>query len=266
MAEAQEPFRVESASEWAKKMGITTWTKFHSVSQPEQSIFTPLDAWGHSIRQPYYGPIIESNQQYFLAVGWETEEQWNKFKSSPEHQQLMANLTTNNVQPETEIIIFTANMFAVGYTSNVELFTVYWPASITQETQTAIWKTAKLVHTAASGIPNPLCYRKKPMFGWIDGQKDWNGGSAIASVWSHKWQSQELEQKYKTTEKRLVRGNEGDSYPLAVEAFQHDLKSLGAIGWESVHVAFERVRVVKEDALARNSRLRLQAARGQSTT
>ncbi|KAF5558563.1 ankyrin repeat-containing protein [Fusarium mexicanum] len=250
MAEAQEIFRVESASEWAKKMGITTWTKFHSVSQPEQSIFTPLDAWGHSIRQPYYGPIIESAQQYFLAVGWETEEQWDKFKSSTEHQQLMANLTTNYVQPETEIIIFTANMFASGYTSNVELFTVYWPASITQETQTAIWKTAQLVHKAASGIPNPLCYRKKPMFGWIDGRKDWNGESAIASVWSHKWQNQELEQKYKTTEKRLVWGNEGRSYPLAVEAFQHDLKSLGAIGWESVHVAFERVRVVKEDALA----------------
>ncbi|KAF5606149.1 ankyrin repeat-containing protein [Fusarium subglutinans] len=234
MTEAQKPFRVESASERAKKMGITTWTKFHYASQPEQSIFTPLDAWGHSIRQPYYGPIIESHQQYFLAVGWETEEQWDKFKSSPEHQQLMANLTTNNVQPETEIIIFTSNMFAIGYTSNVELFIVYWPASITQEVQTAIWKTKQLVHTAASGMPNPLCYRKKPMFGWIDGQKDWNGESAVASVWAHKWQNQELEQKYKTNEKRLVWGDDGRrSYPLAVEAFQHDLKSLGAIGWDT---------------------------------
>lgn len=50
---------------------------------------------------------------------------------------------------------------------------------------------------------------------------------------------------------------------LAVHVFQDDLKSLGAIGWESVHVAFERVRVVKEDALARDSRLRLEAALGR---
>ncbi|KAF5639685.1 hypothetical protein F52700_4067 [Fusarium sp. NRRL 52700] len=266
MATAQEIFRVESASEWAKKMGITTWTKFHSVSQPEQSIFTPLDTWDHSIHQPYYGRIIESSQDYFLAVGWQTEEQWDKFKLSPEHQQLMANLTTNNAQLETETIIFTANMFAIGYTSNVELFTVYWPASITHEAQTAIWKTKQLVHTPEGGLPNPLCYTKKPMFGWIDGQKDWKGESAIASIWCHKWKNRELEQKYKTTEKRLDWGNNGRYYRLAVEAFQDDLKSLGAIGWESVHVAFERVQVVKEDALARNSRLRLQAARGQSAT
>ncbi|KAF5556837.1 hypothetical protein FPHYL_7868 [Fusarium phyllophilum] len=194
-----------------------------------------------------FGPIIESDQQYFLAVGWETEEEWDKFRVSPEHQQLMANLTTNNVQPETKIVIFTGNMFAIGYTSNVELFT-------------------QLVHTPASGMPNPLCYKKKPMFGWVDGQRDWNGESAIASVWSHKWRNQELEQKYKTTEKRLVWGNDGRSHPLAVDAFQHDLKSLGAIGCESVHVAFERVRVVKEDATARDSRLRVEAALGKRAT
>lgn len=266
MATTQEPFRVQSASEWAQKMGITTWIKFHYDSKPEQSIFMPLNAWGpDSIHQTYFGPIIESDQQYFLAVGWKTEKEWDKFKLSPEYQQLMANLTTNNVQPETKIIVFTGNMFAIGYTSNVELFTVYWPASITHETQTAIWKTKQLVHTAATGIPNPLCYKKKPMFGWVDGQTDWNGESAITSVWSHKWQSQELEQKYKTTEKRLVWGDGERSYPLAVDAFQHDLKSLGAIGWESVHVAFERVRVV-EDATARDVRLRFEAARGQRAT
>ncbi|CVK84283.1 uncharacterized protein FPRN_01897 [Fusarium proliferatum] len=250
MATTHELFRVESASEWAKKNGITTWTKFHYGSQPEQSIFTPLDTWGHSLRQPYYGPIIESSQQYFLAVNWETEEEWDKFKLSPEHQQLMANLTTNNVQPETKIVIFTGNMFAIGFTSNVEIFTAYWPSSITHEAQTAIRKTEQLVHRAESGMPNPLCYYKKPMFGWIDGQREWNGESAIASVWTHKWKNQELEQKYKTTEKRRVSGNDGRSYMLAVDVFQDDLKSLGAIGWESVHVAFERVRVVKEDALA----------------
>ncbi|SCV33562.1 uncharacterized protein FFB14_04577 [Fusarium fujikuroi] len=250
MATTQELFRVESASEWAKKNGITTWTKFHYGSQPEQSIFTPLDTWGHSLRQPYYGPIIESSQQYFLAVNWETEEEWDKFKLSPEHQQLMANLTTNNVQPETKIVIFTGNMFAIGYTSNVEIFTTHWPSSITHEAQTAIRKTEQLVHRAESGMPNLLCYYKKPMFGWIDGQREWNGESAIASVWTHKWKNQELEQKYKTTEKRRVSDNDERSYMLAVDVFQDDLKSLGAIGWESVHVAFERVRVVKEDALA----------------
>ncbi|KAF5633846.1 uncharacterized protein FTJAE_6997 [Fusarium tjaetaba] len=223
MATTQEPFRVQSASEWAQKNGITTWTKFHYDSKPEQSIFTPLNPWGpDSIRQTYFGPIIEFDQQYFLAVGWQTEKEWEKFKLSPEHQQLMANLTTNNVQPETKIIIFTGNIFAIGYTSNVEIFT------------------------------------KPPMFGWIDGQTDWNGESAIASVWSHKWQSQALEQKYKTTEKRLVWGVDGRSYPMAVDAFQNDLKSLGAIGLESVHVAFERVRVV-EDAIGRGSRLRVEA-------
>ncbi|VZH95106.1 unnamed protein product, partial [Fusarium fujikuroi] len=250
MATTQELFRVESASEWAKKNGITTWTKFHYGSQPDQSIFTPLDTWGHSLRQPYYGPIIESSQQYFLAVNWETEEEWDKFKLSPEHQQLMANLTTNNVQPETKIVIFTGNMFAIGFTSNVEIFTAYWPSSITHEAQTAIRKTEQLVDRAESGMPNTLCYTKKPMFGWIYGQKEWNGESAIASVWTHKWQNQELEQKYKTTEKRRVSDNDGRSYMLAVHVFQDDLKSLSAIGWESVHVAFERVRVVKEDALA----------------
>ncbi|KAG4293566.1 hypothetical protein FPRO06_00151 [Fusarium proliferatum] len=232
MATKQELFRVESASEWAKENGITTWTKFHYGSQPEQSIFTPLDTWGHSLRQPYCGPIIESSQQYFLAVNWETEEEWDKFKLSPEHQQLMANLTSNNVQPETKIVIFTSNMFAIGFTSNVEIFTAYWPSSITHEAQTAIRKTEQLVHRAESGMPNPLCYYKKPMFGWIDGQREWNGESAIVIVWTHKWKNQELEQKYKTTEKRRVSDNDGRSYVLAVDVFQDDLKSLGAIGWE----------------------------------
>ncbi|KAF5621589.1 ankyrin repeat-containing protein, partial [Fusarium sp. NRRL 25303] len=249
MATTQELFRVESASEWAKKNGITTWTKFHYGSQPEQSIFTPLDTWGHSLRQPYYGPIIESSQQYFLVVNWETEEEWDKFKLSPEHQQLMANLTTNNVQPETKIVIFTGNMFAIGFTSNVEIFTAYWPSSITHEAQTAIRKTEQLVHRAESGMPNPLCYYKKPMFGWTDGQREWNGESAIASVWTHKWQNQELEQKYKTTEKRRVSDNDGRSYMLAVDVLQDDLKSLGAIGWESVHAQI-RSRAWAEGHLA----------------
>ncbi|KAF4448368.1 hypothetical protein F53441_8176 [Fusarium austroafricanum] len=248
MTRTQDIVRVEKASEWANAVGITTWTKFRYNSEPEQSIFKPLNAWGHSLRQPFYGSIIESPQEYLLGVGWQSQEDWDKFQLSPEHDELMASLTTENVQPETKVIVFANRMFGIGYTSNVEMFTVYWPPSITTENQDAIWKTQKLVHTSASGIPKPKCYSWKPSFGWVDGQHDWNAEKVIASMWCHKWKNEELEHKYKTTERRLVLGDGGMQRPLAVDAFKDDLKSLGAIGWESIHVAFESINIIGEDS------------------
>ncbi|KAF4332243.1 hypothetical protein FBEOM_13963 [Fusarium beomiforme] len=260
MATTQNTVRVEKASEWAQSFGIATWTKFRRNSEPEQSIFLPLNVWGHSLRRPICGPIIESPQDYFLAIAWRSQEEWDKFQSSPEHQELMVRLTTENVQPDTKIMVFNSNIFTLGCTSNTEMFTVYWPASINLETQNTVYNIKQLVHTPASGIPNPRCYKRHPSFGWVDGLQDWNGEKVIATVWLHKWKNEELEQKFKQTEKRLVYGDSGSHRLLAVDAFRHDLQALGAVGWESIHVAFDSIRVVDEDATQYELRLHAEAA------
>lgn len=81
----------------------------------------------------------------------------------------MASLRADAMEPQTQIVVFSRTMFGNGFGPNTEILTAYWPASISPETQEAVWKTEKLVHTPASGISNPRCYRKPPSFGWIDG-------------------------------------------------------------------------------------------------
>lgn len=74
-------------------------------------------------------------------------------------------------------------------------------------------------------------------------------------MWYHNWVDAELEQKFKRTEKRLVSLGGTAIYPLALDVFKQDLKALGAIGWESVHVDFGRVGIIYEDAFGRKTRL-----------
>ncbi|KAJ4250240.1 hypothetical protein NW762_012055 [Fusarium torreyae] len=229
------------ASEW-KEYGVSTWIKFQANSTPDESVFEPLIPWQHSIRHPFYGKIKESTNDYMLVMGWETEKVYNDFRSSTDYQKLMANLTTETA-PEIQVIVFSNKMFGIRFTPDTELITVYWPILTPPETQDAIWKVEKLVHTSASGIKNPHHQKKYPSFGWIEGTRTWNGQQVMASVWLHGWMSDEAEQNFKSTQVRRVWEGSEATYPLAVDIFYQDLKSLGAVGWDSAHMGLERIEL-----------------------
>ncbi|KAF7557136.1 hypothetical protein G7Z17_g886 [Cylindrodendrum hubeiense] len=245
----------QKASEWTE-LGISAWTKFRVNSDPiDDTIFEPLTPWRHYIRTPFYGRIVESPHDCFLAVGWESPKVYDEFKRSPQYEKLMANLGANSMDPQTHIIVFSNTMFGYGSGPNTEILTAYWPKSISPETQEAVWNAKDLVHTPASGIPNPRCYREPPTFGWLDGVQTWNEENVLASVWCHNWVNKELEQKFKRTDKRIVYLDGHVAYPLALDDFENALKALGVLGWQSVHVDFEHVSIIYEDALSRKNRL-----------
>ncbi|KAF4949050.1 hypothetical protein FSARC_13599 [Fusarium sarcochroum] len=237
----------QHASDW-KKFGVSTWIKFQVNSDPDESIFQPLIPWQHSIRHPFYGKIQNSAHDYMLVIGWETEKIYDTFRLSTDYQKLMANLTTDTA-PDIQVIVFGNKMFGIRLTPDTELLTVYWPISTTPETQDAIWKLKKLVHTSASGIINQHHYKKHPCFGWIEGNQTWNGQPVLASVWLHGWKNDESEQKFKSTQGRSVWKGSELTHPLAVDVFQHDLRSLGALGWESTHMPLQLIKLIDEDAI-----------------
>ncbi|KAM6516749.1 hypothetical protein FALCPG4_014922 [Fusarium falciforme] len=243
-----------SSPEWAvrAKVGISAWTKFRVNFGPiDDALFiTPLLPWKDHIFCPSYGRIAESPQDCFLAIGWESREIYDQFKASPQYQKLMANLRTDVMEPETKTIAFKKRMFGLGFTSNTEILTVYWPATISPETQGAVERMQSLCHRLR---PRTSCHGHWPSFGWIDGLQAWNGDNVLASVWCNKWVSKELEEEFRRTEKRPVRPGAGQ-YALSVDLFERDLKALGAIGWESVHVDFERVGEINGYALRQASR------------
>ncbi|KAJ4172719.1 hypothetical protein NW754_002922 [Fusarium falciforme] len=235
-------------SEWP---GFSTWTRFKASDPLDDIIFEPLCSWSGHINTPAYGRITDSDspQDYVLAVGWNSPTAYEEFKSSPQYQQLMDNLGVDITH--TQDIIFTNKMFGRGFTPNTEIFTAYWPASLSLETQQMVKKSKMLVHT---GIPNPRCYSKAPVFGWIDELQNWNEEKVLASVWCNHWKSKEMEDHFKRTEKRVVYAGRDIVYPLAVDDFEQHLKDLGSLGWESVHVDFIPLNMIYDDEMTRSHR------------
>ncbi|RTE77610.1 hypothetical protein BHE90_007927 [Fusarium euwallaceae] len=192
----------QRTSEWP---GFSTWTKFQAEPGPlDEAIFDPLYTWSDSISTPAYGRITESPQDYILSLGWNSPEAYQEFKTSPEYQQLMTNLGITLTQDHTRIIIFENHNFGSTSTPNTEILTVYWPLSLSPETQNAIWEVEPLVHTPMSETLGRRCYKQPPVFGWADEPQIWNSDKALASVWVHDWKSEALEDRFKRTEKRVV--------------------------------------------------------------
>ncbi|RSL85109.1 hypothetical protein CEP52_013080 [Fusarium oligoseptatum] len=239
----------QRTSEW---LGFSTWTKFQAEPGPiDEIIFDPLYTWSDSISTPAYGRITESPQDYILSLDWNSPEAYQEFKASPEYQQLMTNLRINSTEAHTQIIIFENYSFGSTSTPNTEILTVYWPLSLSPETQNAIWDVEPLVHTPVSETLGRRCYKQPPAAGWIDGPQIWNGDTAVASVWVHDWKSEALEDRFKRTEKRVVSMGRDVIYPLAVDDFEKRLLDLGALGWESVHVLFEDLNWIYDDEIKR---------------
>ncbi|KAL6351946.1 hypothetical protein LRP88_14758 [Fusarium phalaenopsidis] len=242
----------QTSSEWP---GFSTWARFKAKNPIDDVIFEPLCSWSGHINTPAYGRITDSKspQDYIIAIGWNSAAAYEEFKISPQYQQLMDNLGVDPAKEHahTQVITFTNTMFGRGFTPNTEILTAYWPASLSLDTQQEVRKTKTLVHT---GIPNPRCYSKAPVFGWIDELQTWNEEKVLASVWCHHWRSKELEDKFKSTEKRVVYVGKDIVYPLAVDDFQQHLKDLGTLGWESAHVDFVPLNMIYDDEITRSRR------------
>ncbi|KAH6866245.1 hypothetical protein B0T10DRAFT_502698 [Thelonectria olida] len=232
-------------SEWEKRVGITSWTRFEtSENTIDTTIFKPLAACKPHVRVVYYGRVAESPRECLLVVGWKSREAYMAFKKSPHYEELMTNLgaqSTPLVQPQTQVAVFSRVWFNMSFGPNTEVLAAYFPSSTTPETQQAVLNTERLVHTEAMGLPSPRCYKKPPTFGWIDGLQDRNGQTAIACMWCHGWYSKELEERFKVNERRFHLELTGTDRPLAVDVFEQDLRALGVIDWETCHVSFTRI-------------------------
>ncbi|RYP57838.1 hypothetical protein DL769_009246 [Monosporascus sp. CRB-8-3] len=150
---------------------------------------------------------------------------------------------------------------------NTEVRTVYFPSAAgneqrQKETREAVGRLKGLVLSMGLGIDGRMAhlspYRGVPECGWVtneeveggkaeekDGESTagvvaWEGREASACLWIHYWKNKKAEQTFKTTERRPP--PDGESHqPLALEAFEDDLRRLGALGWEDYHVDFEKV-------------------------
>ncbi|KAI8722953.1 hypothetical protein NCS52_00149700 [Fusarium sp. LHS14.1] len=239
----------QTTSEWP---GFSTWTKFQAEPGPiDEAIFDPLYRWGEFIRTPTYGRIIESPQDCILSIGWDSPKVYRVFKTTHEYQQLMDNLGLNSTQDHTHIITFENYNYGCPTTPITEVFTAYWPLSLSPETQVVVWEVESLVHPPASGRPSRRCYNRLPVFGWFDGPATWNGDKALASMWIHDWKTEELEARFKRTERRAVPMGREVIYPLVVDDFEKRLQDLGALGFESIHVVFEDLNWIYQTKIER---------------
>ncbi|KAI8623017.1 hypothetical protein F5Y19DRAFT_405703 [Xylariaceae sp. FL1651] len=226
---------------------ISSWTKFQLPSSnfSEQSIFKPLTQSNSHFHDAYYGRIAESKDEYLLVVIWESRHDYDTFEDSVQYRELLDNLKANSsVEPATQIIDFDKVAFWWRFGPNTELRTVYFSAALSPEARESVKKLKGLVLTMGVGIDGSKAhlspYRGAPTCGWVEDLQTWKDQDAIACVWCHYWKDQAAEEKYKTTEKRPpMDGMEHQL--LSLEAFEQDLRTLGALGWEDVHVDFKKV-------------------------
>ncbi len=227
---------------------ISTWTRFHTpASKPVDTafIFRPLVSNSGSFRYCFYGPVLETPGDWVLLIVWTTYRAYDTFTKSAEHEQLLTNFKALSPdEPVTQAIDFGKIAFWWRLGPNTELRTVYFPASVSSQSREAVSSLQGLVTSMGFGIDGSGAhlspYTGVPTCGWIDGPQNWDGQDAAACLWCQYWTNREAEEKFKTTHRRPPK--DGETYrPLALEAFEQDLKSLGAIGWEECHVDFERV-------------------------
>ncbi|KAI0452899.1 hypothetical protein F5B21DRAFT_481521 [Xylaria acuta] len=228
---------------------ISSWTRFKlpSSGSLEPSIFRPLMGKSNNhVHDAYYGPIAESNGEYILVVIWESRQDYEEFKNSAQYRELLTNLKadSSSIDPATQIVDFGKIAFWWRFGPNTELRTVYFPASLPLEVRDAVKTLRGLVLTMGLGIDGSKAhlspYRGVPTCGWADGSKIWMSQDTISCVWCHYWKDRGAEEKFKTTETRPPKDGEA-SQLLALEAFEEDLKTFGALGWEDIHVDFKKV-------------------------
>lgn len=187
----------------------------------------------------------------------------------PSHQQQKQ----RDISVITHKVDFEREPFWANFGSNTEVRTVYFhPAGSGEQPQQnkvreEVMSLKGLVLTVGLGIGSELAhlspYSGVPARGWVIGEsrekekKDkeekessddgdqasefvtWEGRKASACLWIHYWKNTKAEKIFKSTQRRIKRPPLLP--PLATEVFEHDLRRLGALGWEDYHVDFKKV-------------------------
>jgi hypothetical protein len=228
---------------------ISSWTKFKLPSSTplEPSIFKPLVGSNNHYHDAYYGSIAESKDEYMLVIIWESRQDYDSFRNSAQYREWLTNLTADSdstTEPATQIVDFGKIAFWWRFGPNTELRTVYFPAPLPPEACEAVTNLKGLVLTMGLGIDGSKAhlspYRGVPTCGWVEGLRAWKDQDTVACVWCQYWKDHAAEEKFKATERRPPKDG-AEKRPLALEAFEQDLKVLGALGWEDVHVDFKKV-------------------------
>ncbi|KAI2635629.1 hypothetical protein GGS26DRAFT_589298 [Hypomontagnella submonticulosa] len=231
---------------------ITSWTQFQVPLTSEDSIqsstFEPLLPFKADFHDAFYGRIAE-NGAFVLLIVWNKRAAYDAFTTSIQHGELATNLakqSSSDLAATTKIIDFGKVAYWWRLGVNTEFRTVYFPAPTSSQTRDAVTSLKGLVLTMGMGIDGSKAhmspYRGVPTCGWIEGTQTWGNQDVSACIWCHVWKDKVSEETFKTTERRVPQ--DGESFrPLSLEAFEQDLKALGAVGWEDVHVDFERVQM-----------------------
>lgn len=228
---------------------ISSWTRFKLPSSKslEPSLFKPLEVGNNNgLHDAYYGSIAEAIDEHILVVIWESREDFAAFKDSARHHELLTNLKADasSTEPSTQIFDFDRIPFWWRFGPGVEIRTVYFSAPLPSETRKAVKCLKGLVLSMACGIDGTmahLCpYRGVPECGWAEDSQTWMNQDTVACLWIHYWKNREAEDKFKAAETRPPPDGVNDKI-LVVDAFDTDLKSCGALGWEDIHIDFKRV-------------------------
>lgn len=158
----------------------------------------------------------------------------------------LAKQSSSDLAATTKIIDFGKVAYWWRLGVNTEFRTVYFPVATSSQTRDAVTSLKGLVLTMGMGIDGSKAhmspYSGFPTCGWIEGTQTWGNQDVSACTWCHVWKHKVSEETFKTTERRVPQ--DGESYrPLSLEVFEQGLKALGAVGWEDVHVDFERVQM-----------------------
>ncbi|KAH7121869.1 hypothetical protein B0J13DRAFT_159322 [Dactylonectria estremocensis] len=238
---------------------ISTWTRFHSsASTPlDLSIFKPLQAVETRFDDPaFYGPVLESPGEYMLIIDWKSAKAYEDFKTSPHYQQLLANFKAQSTtEPTTQMVNFGKLAFAWHFGLSTEVRTVYFPLTMSVQQREAVGNLSGLVLSMTPGIgasSSHLPYNGVPVAGWVEGAQKWNGNNLLACVWCHYWADKEAEERFKNEERRPPRGTD-PVRRLAVEAFDLDLKELGAVGWTDYHLELKELDFEEVSAARRGT-------------
>ncbi|KAI1775376.1 hypothetical protein F4818DRAFT_47660 [Hypoxylon cercidicola] len=229
---------------------ISSWTQFEvpltSEGSLPLSIFKPLLQNKPDSYAAFYGQIAE-NDAFVLLIVWKTHAAYDAFTASIQHRELAANLgkqSSSDLAATTQTIDFGKIAYWWRLPGYTEFRTVYFPATTSLQTRDAISRMKGLVLTMGLGIDGSKAYRSPyrglPSCGWIEGMQTWENRDVSACVWCHHWKNKVTEKTFKTTERRAPK--DGESYqPLALDVFEQDLKVLGAVGWEDIHVDFKKL-------------------------
>ncbi|KAF7555941.1 hypothetical protein G7Z17_g1839 [Cylindrodendrum hubeiense] len=111
-----------------------------------------------------------------------------------------AEATSDAADPKTQIIDFGQVAFWECFGRDVEIFTVYFPSSISPQDQEAVKKIRPLVDTMTPLEPagfQAQAYKRRPVCGWAKDSETLNGQSVLASMWCHLWKDKANENKFK---------------------------------------------------------------------